>query len=114
MPNVSLISKDPPAAVEDILRKLGSNIHIARIRRGLRLEDLAERIGISRYLMSDIEKGKPTAAIASYVGALWALGLTDDITKIADPERDAEGKALENARAPKTAGKRKKVLDNDF
>jgi hypothetical protein len=44
----------------------------------MRLEDLAERVGISRYVMSDIDKGKPTTAVASYVGALWALGLTDD------------------------------------
>lgn len=103
-----------PAAVEKVLSQLGRNIRIARLRRKLRLEDLAERVGISRYLMSDIEKGKPTAAIAAYIGALWALGLSDDMRHIADPDRDAEGKALENARAPKTAAKRKKVLDNDF
>ncbi len=114
MPNISLIAKAPPAAVEDILRTLGRNIHIARLRRGLSLEGLSERIGISRYVMSDIEKGKSTAAIASYVGALWALGLTDDLTNIADPDRDTEGKALESIRAPKTAAKRKMVLDNDF
>lgn len=90
------------------------NIHIARLRRKLRLEDLAERIGISRYLMSDIEKGKPTVSIAAYIGALWALGLTNDLSNIADPDLDIEGKALESMNAPKTAPKRKKVLDNDF
>jgi transcriptional regulator with XRE-family HTH domain len=114
MPKVSKISKMPPAAVEQILLQLGRNIRIARLRRKLRLEDLAERVGVSRYVMSDIEKGKPTTAIAAYIATLWSLGLTNEIRTVADPDHDLEGKALENARAPKTAAKRKKVLDDDF
>ncbi|MDX1900382.1 MAG: helix-turn-helix domain-containing protein [Gammaproteobacteria bacterium] len=114
MSRASTISKTLPAAVKQVLLQLGRNIRIARLRRHLRLQDLAERVGVSRYLMSDIEKGKPTAAIAAYVGALWALGLSDDLSRVADPDNDEEGKAFENARAPKTAAKRKKVLDNDF
>jgi transcriptional regulator with XRE-family HTH domain len=114
MSKTNKLAEAPPAAVERILTQLGQNIRIARLRRNLRLEDLAKRIGISRYLMSDIEKGKPTASIASYVGALWALGLSDSLNNLADPDTDTEGKALEYARAPKTAAKRKKVLDNDF
>jgi len=114
MTKISKISLAPPAAVERILQQLGRNIRIARLRRKLRLKDLAERVGVSRYLMSDIEKGKATSAIAAYIGALWALGLADDLLKIADPDLDIEGKALEFARAPKTAAKRKKELDNDF
>ena len=114
MAKVSNISKAPPAAVERALLQLGRNIHIARLRRKMRLEDLAKRVGISRYVMSDIEKGKPTTAIAAYIGALWALGLSDELYQIADPDHDTEGRALEHARAPKTAAKRKKALDNDF
>lgn len=53
--------------------------------------------------MSDVEKGKPSVAIATYIGALWALGLTDELIHIADPDNDSQGKAFENARAPKTA-----------
>jgi transcriptional regulator with XRE-family HTH domain len=108
------ISKGPPAALERILNQLGRNIRIARLRRKLRLEDLADKLGVSRYLMSDIEKGKPTASIGAYFGALWAMGLTSDLETIAEPDRDAEGKALESLRFPKTAAKRKKELDNDF
>ena len=111
---MSKSSKIPPAAVERILIQLGRNIRTARLRRRMRLQDLALRVGVSRFLMSDIEKGKPTIAIAAYIGALWVLGLTDDLGNIADPDRDLEGKALENMYAPKTAPKRKKVLDNDF
>lgn len=116
MAKTSKISKAPPAAVEGILLQLGRNIRTARLRRRMRLEDLAARVGLSRYVMSDIEKGKPTTAVAAYIGALWALGLADDLRHVGDPDADAEGKALESAHAPKTAHQRgrSKALDNDF
>lgn len=113
MPRVSKISKSPPAAVEDVLKRLGRNIRIARLRRKLSREELAERIGLSRYVLADIEKGKPTTAIAAYLGALWALGLIRDMQEVANPDHDQEGKILERARSPKTAPKRK-TIDDDF
>lgn len=114
MARVSPFSNTPPAAVENILTQVGKNIRIARLRRQMRLIDLAERVGVSRYVMSDIEKGKPTTAVGSYVTALWILGLTDDLYNLGNPDKDIEGRALESARAPKTAPKRQKELDNDF
>mgnify|MGYP002349634056 FL=1 len=113
MPRVSKISKSPPATVEEMLKRLGRNIRTARLRRRLSMEELAERIGISRYVMADVEKGKPTTAIAAYIGALWALGIHGDIRKLADPDGDEEGKILERARSPRTAPKRK-IIDDDF
>jgi len=77
------------------------------------MEKLAERIGISRYVLADVEKGKPTTAIVAYIGALWALGFHGDIRELADPDIDEEGKILERARSPRTAPKRK-IIDDDF
>lgn len=114
MPRVSLLSKTLPAAIRETLQLLGRNIRIARLRRRLRLEDLAKRVGVSRYVIASIEKGKPTVAIAAYVGVLWAMQLLDDLRLVGDPSHDSEGQALENMHAPKTAAKRKKTLDNDF
>ena len=113
MPRISKISESPPAAVAETLERLGQNIRIARLRRRLRLTDLAERIGVSRFVLADIEKGKPTTAVAAYVGALWALGLLEGMRAVADPDRDQEGKILEGARRPKTARLRTR-LDDDF
>lgn len=113
MTRISKIAKSPPAAVENVLNQLGRNIRTARLRRKLSREQLAERIGISRYVLADIEKGKPTTAIAAYLGALWALGLLRDMREVADPDRDEEGKILERSRSPKTAPKRRK-MDDDF
>jgi transcriptional regulator with XRE-family HTH domain len=112
--NLKKSHKIQPAAVEETLFQLGRNIRIARLRRQLRLEDLALKVGVSRYVMSDIEKGKATTAIGSYIGALWVLGLLEDVREIANPDFDLQGKALENLRLPRTAAKRKSELDNDF
>ena len=113
MARVSKIAQAPPHAVAQALARLGRNIRTARLRRKLSHEQLAKRIGISRYVMADIEKGKPTTGIAAYLGALWALGLLTQMNGLADPDRDIEGKTLESARRPKTAPKRNS-FDDDF
>jgi transcriptional regulator with XRE-family HTH domain len=113
MPRVSKISEAPPHAVAQALTRLGRNIRTARLRRKLTHAELAEKIGISRYVMSDIERGKATTAIAAYVGALWALGLLHQMDELADPDGDLEGRTLESARSPTTAPKRR-AHDDDF
>lgn len=113
MAKTSRINEAPPAAVDDVLKRLGRNIRTARLRRKLRIEDVAERMGASRYTVADVEKGKAGTSMAAYAGALWALGLLDGMRELADPERDEEGKTLESARSPKQAPRRRK-LDNDF
>ena len=92
MTRISKISEAPPAAVEEALHRLGRNIRTARLRRRLTGEELAERIGVSRKVLAEIEKGKPTTAIAAYLGALWALGLLKQLRDVADLDRDEEGK----------------------
>jgi len=114
MPRVSQISKNPPFAVENTLNQLGYNIKTARLRRKLTREELANKIGITRYVLADVENGKPTTAIAAYIGALWALDILAPMRAVADPDNEEVGKTLERARAPKTAPKRSKGLDNDF
>lgn len=113
MTRISKISEASPAAVEEALIRLGQNIRTARLRRKLTREDLAGRIGVSRQVLAQIEKGKPTTAVAAYLGALWALGLLNQLKDVADPDQDEEGKILERARSPKTAPKRRKI-DDDF
>lgn len=113
MTNTSKITESPPAAVGEALKRLGRNIRTARLRRKLRIEDVAARIGASRFTVSDLEKGKPGTSAAAYFGALWALGLLGQASELADPDRDDEGKVLESARQPKQAPRRRS-LDNDF
>jgi transcriptional regulator with XRE-family HTH domain len=103
MPHPSKLSGSPPAAVQQALERLGGNIRTARLCRRLTQGDLARRMGVSRFVVADVEKGKPTTGIAAYLGALWALGLLDQVHEIAAPERDEEGIILERARSPRRA-----------
>lgn len=92
MPRVSKISETPPPAVTNALNRLGHRIRTTRLERRLSKEELAHRIGISRFVLSDIENGKPTTAIAAYLGALWALGLLSELRTVIEPARDRLGK----------------------
>jgi transcriptional regulator with XRE-family HTH domain len=103
----------PPYPVDIALRTLGANIRTARLRRGLSAKDLGNKIGVDRRTVADAEKGKPSAAVAVYAALLWALGMIDQLSTLADPATDEEGRTLALAREPKRA-RRQEVLDNDF
>ncbi len=62
-----------------ILVELGDNIKLARLRRKLSSEQVAERANISRPKLTAIEKGSPTVSIGSYLLALQVLGLEKDL-----------------------------------
>lgn len=109
----NLLTTEPPAAVEEALRTLGGNIRTARLRRRLRLQDLAERMGVSRFTVADVERGRPGTSVAAYFAALWAMGLLDQASDLGAPEDDEAGKALERTALPQRVRRRRR-LDNDF
>jgi transcriptional regulator with XRE-family HTH domain len=104
----------PPYAVEQALKRLGGNLRTARLRRNLTVEEVAQKIGTGRRAIIDAEKGKPSAAVATYAALLWAFNLLGQLDAVADPVQDTEGSALalsrERSRArPGTGG-----MSNDF
>lgn len=58
---------------EEILRNMGEQIKLARLRRGLSAELVAERAGISRASLWKVEKGNPAVAMGIYAAVLHAL-----------------------------------------
>ena len=66
-----------------IMEKVGEQIHMARLRRKLPVDLVAERADISRATLWKIEKGNPSVAIGSYLKVLNALGLQEDMEQIA-------------------------------
>jgi len=77
---------------------MGENIKLARLRRNLGTELVAERAGISRATLWAVEKGSPSVAIGIYAQVLLAIGLEQDLVSIA---RDDElGQKLQDARLP--------------
>lgn len=85
---------------------MGEQIQLARLRRHLSAELVAERAGISRMTLSSIEKGSPSVSIGSYAAVLHALNNMDvDLLLIAkDDELGRKLQVLElttRKRAPK-------------
>lgn len=78
-----------------IMTTLGENIKMARLRRKLTAEQVAERAGISRRTLVSVEKGSPGVAMGNYLQVLFVLGLADDFLKIASD--DILGRKLQDA-----------------
>jgi transcriptional regulator with XRE-family HTH domain len=106
-------SRRPPYQVEQALKTLGANLRTARLRRNLSIEDVAEKIGVGRHVVADAEKGKPSTGIAIYAGLLWALGLTEQLARVADPDADEEGRLLARQRE-RVHARSPRAIDNDF
>jgi len=68
---------------ETLLHTLGEQIRLARLRRNLSVEQLAERAGIARTTLLRLEHGDGGAALATLAKTLFALGLEQDILLIA-------------------------------
>ena len=82
-----------------ILEQMGEQIRLARLRRHLSAELVAERAGISRMTLSNIEKGSPSVAIGSYAAVLHALnGMDSDLLLVA--KDDELGRKLQDLELP--------------
>jgi len=90
-----------------ILTEMGENVKLARLRRKLSSEQVAERANISRPTLSSIEKGAPTVSIGAYLLVLQVLGLEKDFSLLA--KDDELGRKLQDAeiRTAKRVPKRK-------
>jgi transcriptional regulator with XRE-family HTH domain len=88
-----------------ILKELGEQIQLARLRRKFSAAQIAERIGMGRKTVYNIEQGSPSVSIGSYLQVLFVLGLEKDLTMVA--ASDTLGRKLQDAgivtgkRAPK-------------
>lgn len=109
------LSTTPPFAVEKSLRRIGADLRYARLRRNLRIEDVAAKIGTGPRAIRDAENGKPTTGMVVYTALLWAYDLINQLDEVAQPVRDAEGQMLsrldERLRARRSPAEE---LDNDF
>lgn len=93
----------PPPAAKRAIRKLGSDIRDARLRRGLPASVVAERAGIARSTYHKIEKGDAGVSIGIYAAVLQALNLMDGFADLADARNDPQGAHAALERLPKRA-----------
>ena len=95
--------------LEDILKTVGENIKLARLRRKITATMLAERAGISRVTLRKVENGESSVTMAIYANVLFCLGLEKDLLRLAGD--DPLGRRLQDAElthTTKRVAKRKK------
>ena len=107
------LSSAPPYAVEDAIKRLGTDLRTARLRRNLSIATVAEKIGAGVRAVTDAEKGKPSSGVAVYAALLWTYGMVDRFGALADPATDHEGLALSLA-SERDRARESNALDNDF
>ncbi len=66
-----------------IFEQVGENIRLARKRRKLTTIQVAQRAGIDRSTLYEVEKGSSSVSLGAYFNTLRVLGLQDDFLKIA-------------------------------
>lgn len=79
-----------------MLSTMGKQIQLARLRRDLSCEQIAERAGIARGTLCKIEKGDESVAMGSYFRTLMVLGLAEDFLLLA--KDDEMGRRLQDAK----------------
>ena len=98
--------------------KVGEQIRLARLRRRLSAQQVAERAGISRSTLSLLEKGSSSSTVSTLFRILSVLGLEADFLALA--KDDELGRRLEDAklatprkRAPKRKSKTLKKTSDE-
>ena len=85
---------------ERLLSNLGENLRLARLRRKLSAEQVAERAGLSRSTLHLMENGSAGTSLGKLVQVLAVLGLESDLARLAAD--DILGRKLEDARLTET------------
>ena len=89
-----------------ILENLGENIKLARLRRKLTAEQVANRANISRKTLWHVEKGSEHISIGVFLQILSVLGFQKELENIA--KDDLLGRKLQDIKlVPKKRGPKK-------
>ena len=88
-----------PRELAGDLALMGEQIRLARLRRDLSLEQVAERAQCSVPTLTKVEKGGSTVAIGTFLRVLYVLGLHKDILRLA--QDDPLGRSLQDAKLPR-------------
>lgn len=90
-----------PPRVRRSLSRLGGDLGVARRKRKLTIEMMAERVGVAKATYLKVEKGDPTVSMGIYAMTLFVLGFPDAFSDLADVRRDDTGLLLDTERLPK-------------
>jgi transcriptional regulator with XRE-family HTH domain len=88
MPRSSNVTDGLPLKARRQLESLGREVARARKERGLSQENLAQRMFVSRQTLHRLETGDPAVSMAAFAAALFALGLSGRLDRLAAGDRD--------------------------
>lgn len=71
----------------ELLANFGERLRLARLRRKIPAELLAERSSIPRMTLHRAEQGSPAVSMGTYMRILVALHLQDDIKLLASDDK---------------------------
>lgn len=95
MPKKLFPTQATPTLVQERLTAWGRSIRNERLRLRITSADLCTRIGISEATLRRLERGDPGAAAGTYLTALLALGVFDEV---APPLRESLAAAARQRR----------------
>jgi len=98
---------DIPLQAARSLDRLGLALSLARRRRNLSQQDLAERIGTSINTVRRLESGHPGSALQHLVRALQVFGELDKLDQLLDTANDSIGLILMDEKLPQRIRKSK-------
>ena len=81
-------------ALQEKLKVVGEQFRLARLRRDLTMDQVAQRAQCSRLTLSRLEKGEPSVSLGVVMRVLNALQLEDDILHLA--KDDELGRMLQD------------------
>jgi len=102
-----------PMPAERAIRKLGSDLALARRRRHISQQSLAERMGASLSTVRRMEKGDPRVPIHFIARALQVFGEIEALAGLLDSARDDIGLVLMDERLPQRVRSKRSKRSKD-
>ena len=87
-------------AVSRALTKIGADLRDARRRRRITMALMAERLSITRVTLRKLENGDPSVSLGTFMLALHAFEMLDQVTALTDRSQDKHGLDLDAERLP--------------
>lgn len=88
-------------ATDELLRKFGDRLRLARLRRRLAAKQVAERAGMAPMTLRSLERGGAGVTIGAYLAVMQVLGIEGDLEALG--KSDPLGRELQDARLPTRA-----------
>lgn len=85
-------------ATDELLRRFGERLRLARQRRRLTAKQVAERAGMSPTTLRGLERGGAGVTMGAYLSVMQVLGIERDLDLLG--QEDPAGRQLQDARLP--------------